>query len=121
MQPEQQSPGSLHPACSATVGPKCNIESAHVGMLLCWLGIPEEDIYPPRKPCGTGRWGKSGSFWKRDINHLMLLERAREQFRARIKAVHPDYGGDPKGTIETIRVWRIVRRRFQEHGYELWR
>ena len=62
----------------------------------------------------------SGSFWLRKINHLQVLEQARQLYRRQIIAVHPDMpGGCLERTIHLNWVWDEIDRRFRKHGHEL--
>lgn len=62
-----------------------------------------------------------GSFWERRINHLQVLEEARQLYRKQIVCVHPDKaGGSVDRTIQLNGNWSRNQRRFKEHGHELW-
>jgi len=64
--------------------------------------------------------GQNGSFWNRSINHLHVLEQARNLYRTRIFQVHPDRpGGSSERSIELNQTWFKIRRSFRTHGFEL--
>lgn len=88
--------------------------SAYIVGLLKFLGVPEQTLY-------VRRLGRNASFWLRPINHLEVLEQARNLYRMRISAVHPDRpGGCPEQAAELNRIWEEIERRFRDRGHELW-
>ena len=81
--------------------------------LLKRLGVPKEILYMRGS-------GQNGSFWNRSINHLHVLEQARNLYRTQIFQFHPDRpGGSSERTIELNQAWFKIRRSFKTHGYEL--
>jgi len=83
-----------------------------VGLLKA-LGVPKQMLY-------VRQLRENGSFWLRKINHLQVLEQARQLYRAQIVCVHPDKaGGNLKQTIQLNDTWGKISRRFKEHGHEL--
>ncbi len=92
------------------------ISSSHTGCivrLLKTLGVPGPMIY-------VRRLSENGSFWLRRINHLQVLEQARQLYRRQIIELHPDKpGGCLERTIQLNWTWREVERRFKQHGHEL--
>ena len=105
----------IHHRCSST----CNLSRVHVVTLLAWMGVPDRRLYLPRKMGGSNKHGEFGGFWKRPINHLALLEEARERYLSRIKAAHPDRGGEARKAADLVKVWHMISSRFKTHGYEL--
>ena len=82
--------------------------------LLKLLGVPKQMLY-------VQSLRDNGSFWLRKINHLEVLEQARELYRMQIVCVHPDKaGGSLERTIQLNDTWGKIRERFKEHGHELW-
>lgn len=79
---------------------------------LRWLGVPP-------KLMRAGRSGNS-SFWRRQINHLAVLEKAKERYRARIAKIHPDKPGGSTGqTVILNTVWSQIQRLFKQQGHTL--
>ena len=88
--------------------------SSHIVGLLKALGVPEQMLY-------VRRLSREKSFWLRPINHLEVLEQARNLYRMRIRAVHPDKpGGCVELAIELNWLWDEIERRFRNRGHELW-
>ena len=82
--------------------------------LLKSLGVPKQLLYVPRL-------NENGSFWRRRIDHLQVLEQARQLYRQQIVCVHPDKaGGNLERTIQLNDSWGKIEQRFKEHGHELW-
>jgi hypothetical protein len=78
------------------------------------LGVPKQMLYV-RRP------RPNGSFWLRQINHLQVLEQARQLYRRRIVEVHPDKaGGCLEQAIQLNDSWSKIQQRFKQHGHELW-
>ena len=81
--------------------------------LLKTLGVPQQMLY-------VRRFCREKSFWLRPINHLEVLEQARNLYRRRISVVHPDKpGGCAKQAAELNQVWGEIERRFRNRGHEL--
>jgi len=81
--------------------------------LLKKLGVPRQMLYV-RRP------HENGSFWRRKINHLQVLEQARRLYRKQIVCVHPDIrGGSLERTVQLNAAWAKIQRRFKKHGHEL--
>jgi hypothetical protein len=76
------------------------------------LGVPRSLLY-------LKRHRSNGSFWLRRINHLAVLERARQLYRAQVLREHPDKGGCHKRTAELNSIWRSIKQTFTRHGYEI--
>jgi hypothetical protein len=88
--------------------------SARVVGLLKRLGVPAQMLY-------VRRLGRNASFWLRPINHLAVLEQARNLYRRQIATVHPDKpGGCLERAVELNRIWDEIERRFRDRGHELW-
>ena|SRR3989344_6147889 len=85
--------------------------------LLRHLGVPRRLLYVRDR-----RQKKRGSsLWTRPVNHLEVLEHARQAYRRRIIDVHPDKpGGSLEQTVELNRTWGEIKKRFRSHGHELW-
>lgn len=82
--------------------------------LLKLLGVPRQMLY-------VRRLSENGSFWLRKINHLEVLEQARQRYRMQIVCAHPDKaGGSHARAIQLNETWNKIRKRFKEHGHELW-
>ncbi len=82
--------------------------------LLKTLGVPQQMLY-------VRRFCRDKSFWLRPINHLEVLEEARNLYRLQISLVHPDKpGGCAKQAAELNRIWEVIERRFRDRGHELW-
>lgn len=78
------------------------------------MGVPNRMLY-------VQSLRKRGSFWIRRINHLEILEQARQLYRRQIVRVHPDKaGGSLEQTIQLNVAWRKIKQRFKKHGHELW-
>lgn len=93
---------------------RCAVCSAYIVGLLKRLGVPEQILY-------VRRMRRNASFWLRPINHLEVLEQARNLYRMRISAVHPDRpGGCAEQAAELNRIWGEIERRFRDRGHELW-
>jgi hypothetical protein len=89
-------------------------QTGYIVWLLKSLGVPKQMLY-------VRRLGENGSFWLRQINHLKVLEQARQHYRRRIFEVHPDKpGGCLEQAIQLNDAWGKIQRRFKEHGHELW-
>ena len=82
--------------------------------LLKTVGVPDQLLYARRNR-------ENASFWLRPIDHLNVLQHARQLYRAQIACVHPDKpGGSVERTVQLNDAWRKIERRFKEHGHELW-
>jgi hypothetical protein len=82
--------------------------------LLKTVGVPNRMLY-------VQRVRENGSFWLRPINHLQVLEQARQLYRKQIAYVHPDKpGGSLERTIQLNHIWSQIKQRFKMHGHELW-
>ena len=82
--------------------------------LLKSVGVPNRMLY-------VGRLSENGSFWRRRIDHLQVLEQARALYRKQIVCVHPDKtGGNLEQAIQLNDTWGKIERRFRMHGHELW-
>ena len=82
--------------------------------LLKMLGVPRQMLY-------VRQLRENGSFWLRSINHLEVLEQARNLYRRQIVRAHPDKpGGCPEQATLLNWTWSEIERRFREHGHELW-
>jgi len=82
--------------------------------LLKTLGVPPQLLY-------VRRIRENGSFWLRRINHLQVLEQARQLYRKQIVCLHPDKtGGSLEQTIQLNVTWGKIERHFKRHGHELW-
>jgi hypothetical protein len=82
--------------------------------LLKTVGVPNRMLYVRRQ-------SENGSFWRRRIDHLRVLEQARRLYREQIVCVHPDKtGGSLNQTIQLNVAWGKIERRFKQHGHELW-
>jgi hypothetical protein len=63
----------------------------------------------------------SQGFWGRKVDHLAILEMARNLWRTALKRFHPDRpGGCSRKTVELNALWFRVRKRFAAKGYELY-
>jgi hypothetical protein len=58
-------------------------------------------------------------FWQRRINHLAVLDCARDCWRASIRQAHPDRGGSNDCAAKLNKLWNHVRRAFKQQGHEL--
>jgi len=88
-------------------------QTGYIVGLLKLLGVPKQMLY-------VQRLRENGSFWLRKINHLEVLEQARQLYRMQIVCVHPDKaGGSLERTIQLNDTWGKIRERFKEHGHEL--
>lgn len=78
------------------------------------FGVPNRLLY-------VGRPGRvNGSFWTRPINHLEVLELARNNYRQAIKQVHPDMaGGCAEQAKKVNTAWQIIEKAFKRRGIEL--
>jgi len=75
------------------------------------LDVPRSLLYRHRR---------NGSFWRRDINHLAVLERAHQLYRAKIVQAHPDKeGGSHDQSIQLNSVWNMIKKKFKLHGHTL--
>ena len=82
--------------------------------LLKTVGVPDQMLYARRDR-------QNASFWMRPIDHLQVLQHARQLYRAQIACVHPDKpGGNLEQTVQLNDAWGKIARRFKEHGHELW-
>ena len=82
--------------------------------LLKTLGVPRKMLY-------VRRIRESGSFWQRKVNHLQVLEQARQLYRKQIICLHPDKpGGNLEQTVQLNLMWGKIERHFKRHGHELW-
>ena len=82
--------------------------------LLKTLGVPNQLLYARRRR-------PNASFWARSVDHLQVLERARQLYRRQITEVHPDKtGGCLERTKELNRTWFDIKKRFKKQGHELW-
>jgi hypothetical protein len=82
--------------------------------LLKMLGVPKQMLH-------VRRLYDNGSFLLRNINHLQVLEQARWLYRQQIVCAHPDNsGGSTERAIQLNWTWGEIKRRFKEHGHELW-
>lgn len=99
---------------------RANQKSSYPGRLqiisaLKHLGVSQKSLYP--------KWSRSqpkGGFWLRSVNHLDILEQARNNFRKQIKEVHPDKkGGCSRKTLELNRSWGFVQKKFRAAGHTL--
>src|SRR3989344_4711155 len=78
--------------------------------------IPDEVALQRKAPGGARSLKRP-----RQINHLEVLEHARQAYRRRIIDVHPDKpGGSLEQTVELNRTWGEIKKRFRSHGHELW-
>ena len=81
--------------------------------LLKTVGVPNQMLYARRQR-------QNASFWMRPIDHLQVLQHARQLYRTQIACVHPDKpGGSLEETIQLNDTWGKISRRFKEHGHEL--
>jgi hypothetical protein len=76
------------------------------------LGVPRSLLYVKRQR-------SNGSFWTRKINHLAVLEKARQLYREKLVREHPDKGGCHNRMSDLNSVWSTIKRRFNQHGYEI--
>jgi hypothetical protein len=82
--------------------------------LLKVLGVPRQLLY-------VRRIRENGSFWRRKINHLQILEQARQLYRRQVVRAHPDKpGGNLERTVRLNVLWDQIERHFKRHGHELW-
>jgi hypothetical protein len=82
-------------------------------ILLKMLGVPSQMLY-------FRRLRQNGSFWLRKINHLQVLELARQLCQRQIVCVHPDKeGGNTERAMQLNWMWGEIERRFKQHGLEL--
>lgn len=90
--------------------------SAQTISLLRWLGVEPRLLEPARKQSNSA----VGSFWKRRINYLEVLEAAKACYRAQVKRFHPDLnGGCERVMRELTGAWGAVKRIFKQRGYAL--
>ena len=93
---------------------KCAGNTQQIVGLLKTVGVPNRMLYVRRRR-------ENGSFWLRQIDHLEVLEQARQLYRQQIVCVHPDKaGGCLEQTIRLNDAWGKIERRFKKHGHELW-
>ena len=75
--------------------------------LLKTVGVPNQMLYARRQR-------QNASFWMRPIDHLQVLQHARQLYRTQIACVHPDKpGGSLEETIQLNDTWGKIARRFK--------
>lgn len=76
------------------------------------LGVPARMLQSRKR--------RDAKFWLRQINHLAVLEYARDRWRQLIARWHPDRPGGCATLAQQInRCWQYVERMFRKHGYQL--
>lgn len=86
-----------------------------IGLLLK-LGVPKKMLY-----VRSGSKGRNGSFWTRAVNHLAILEIARDNYRQRIRAIHPDSKADDahENSVQLNSIWGQVEKMFRVRNLTL--
>lgn len=85
-------------------------------VLLRSIGVHVRRRLPLKSIDGRRPWG----FWSRPPHELLeYLDSARACYRAKVKRVHPDKGGNHKDGAELIATWTKIRTRFRQRGIEL--
>lgn len=87
-------------------------EAGNIEGLLLALGVPRRLLQPQRRT-------NDKSFWRRPLNHLEILEAAREAWRRAIAQVHPDRGGSTTLAAKVNALWQRVELLFRKKGYAL--
>lgn len=84
-----------------------------INSLLLFIGLSPDLLY-----CDKNR--PRGTFWVRNEPQLLdILRAARSAWRAQIKRLHPDRGGDQARAAELNVAWDRIRRRFARRGISL--
>lgn len=91
-------------------------EKSGTTQLLLYVGVPYHEIYPKQNWKG----GKKNPFWKRKIDHLGILEKARNHYMTRIKEIHPDVCNETTEDVAMLNcAWDAIKHRFELHGFKL--